>query len=74
MRGTITVAPTDDEESVPVGDALDEDGDGEIDDGEILEALNYWHDEEPVPGTGGRTVDDQTLLELVERWQHGGGT
>ncbi|MBX0302765.1 carbohydrate-binding protein [Haloarcula salinisoli] len=74
MQGTVTVAPGDDDEAVSMATALDEDDDGEIDDAEILDAVDYWHDEAPVPGTDGRTIDDQTLLELVERWQNGGGT
>jgi len=51
-----------------VTDAIDEDDDGEIGDTEILTAVNYWQDDEPVPGTDGQTIDRQTMLELIDRW------
>jgi len=55
-------------ESESVTEAIDADDDGDIDDIEILNALDYWQNDEEVPGTGGQTVDEQTLLELVDSW------
>ncbi|MBX0287616.1 PKD domain-containing protein [Halomicroarcula sp. F28] len=67
MQGTITV-----EGSQSVSEAFDEDDDGKMDDSEILDAVEYWQDEEPVPGIGGEIIDDQKILDLVESWQGGG--
>jgi len=67
MQGTITVGDADEPESV--SEAIDENDDGDIDDDEILDALDHWQDEEPVPGTGGETISDQEILDLVDSWQ-----
>jgi len=53
----------------PIAKAIDEDDDGDIEDTEILDALDYWEDEEPVPGTDGETISDTEILDLVDRWQ-----
>jgi len=64
MQGTITV-----DGSESISEAIDEDDDGDIDDDEILTALDHWQDEEPVPGTDGETISDTQILDLVDSWQ-----
>ncbi|MBX0287613.1 PKD domain-containing protein [Halomicroarcula sp. F28] len=65
-----TLGNSDEPESI--SEAFDEDDDGEMDDDEILDAVEYWQDEEPVPSIGGEIIDDQKILDLVESWQGGG--
>ncbi len=65
MQGTITVDGSESIES-----AIDEDDDGEIDDDEMLDALDHWADEEPVPGTDGETISNIEILDLVDSWQN----
>jgi PKD repeat protein len=48
--------------------ALDTNGNGILDDDEILRALQYWISGEEVPGTDGQTIDDAKMLELVHIW------
>lgn len=48
-----------------VADALDEDGDGTLDTPEIQQAITYWANDEPVPGTGGLTIDTETIQQLI---------
>jgi len=62
---------SDADEPESVSDAIDADDDGDFDDTEVLNAVEYWQDDEPVPGTDGQTIDDQTLLEIVDRWSDG---
>ena len=57
------------EDPQSVSEAIDENDDGEIDDTEILTALDHWQDEEPVPGTDGQTISETQILDLVDRWQ-----
>jgi hypothetical protein len=58
-----------DDESIHA--AIDEDDDGEIDDDEIVDALDYWQNEETVPGTGGETISDQEVMDLIDQWHDG---
>jgi hypothetical protein len=48
--------------------ALDTNGNGILDDDEILRALQYWSSGEEVPGTDGHTIDDAKMLELLHIW------
>jgi hypothetical protein len=48
--------------------ALDTNGNGILDDDEILRALQYWSSGEEVPGTDGHTIDDAKMLELLDIW------
>jgi plastocyanin len=56
-----------DYESVP--QAIDADDDHVIEDEEILDALGHWKSGQPVPNTGGQTVTNEIVLELVEMWK-----
>jgi hypothetical protein len=56
-----------DYESVP--QAIDADDDDVIEDNELLDALGHWQDGDPVPDTGGQTVTDDIVLDLVEMWK-----
>jgi len=57
---------------VSITAAIDEDGDGQIADTEILDAIRYWRTDRPVPGTDGSTISDIRLLELIKTWRtHG---
>jgi len=58
-----------DGEAASISEAIDENDDGDIDDTEILTALDHWQDEEPVPGTDGQTISETQILDLVDRWQ-----
>lgn len=49
--------------------ALDENRNTFLDDGELVKALDLWIRQAPVPGTSGFTIDDATLLELIDIWQ-----
>ena len=50
--------------------AIDADGDGIINDLEMLQALQYWIKQQIVPGTN-KTIDDLTMLSLLQRWIKG---
>jgi hypothetical protein len=52
-------------ETETVAEALDEDGDGTLDTPEIQQAITYWANDEPVPGTGGMTIDTETIQQLI---------
>ncbi len=39
-----------------------------IGDLEILQAVRMWILSEPVPGTGGQTINDDTVRELIRKW------
>ncbi len=51
--------------------AIDTNGNGIIDDAEIIIAVHYWITGQPVPGTGGQIIDDQEILKLVALWTTG---
>lgn len=42
--------------------ALDANGNGYLDDAEVLQAVQYWVTGEPVPGTGGHVISDAEIL------------
>ncbi len=42
--------------------------DGEVDDQEILDAIDYWSSGEEVPDTGGETIGDTEILDLIDIW------
>ncbi len=48
--------------------ALDANGNRQLDDPEIIRAINLWIRQEPVPGTGGRRITDATMLALLDLW------
>jgi hypothetical protein len=50
--------------------AIDADGDGIINDLEMLQALQYWIKQQIVPGTN-KTIDDLTMLSLLQKWIKG---
>jgi nitrous oxidase accessory protein NosD len=54
--------------TLSIEQALDANGNGYLDDPEILQAVQYWVTGEPVPGTGGETIDDAKILELIRMW------
>ena len=39
-----------------------------IGDQEILQAISFWINGEPVPGTAGKTINDAKMLELISLW------
>jgi hypothetical protein len=46
---------------------IDRDGTGSINDEEILWAINLWITGAVVPGTA-QTIDDATMLRLIDLW------
>lgn len=66
---SLTVATLPSSDEVTLAEAIDADGDGQIDDDEILEGIEYWRTNEPVPGTDGEQISDLGILDLIERWQ-----
>jgi len=38
----------------------------------MLDAVDYWQDDEAVPGTDGETISDQQILDLVDSWTEAG--
>jgi hypothetical protein len=55
-----------------IAQALDTNGNGTLEDSEILTAIQYWISGEAVPGTGGKTISDAEMLKLIELWISGG--
>lgn len=48
---------------------IDKNGNYVIDDGEILEAVSHWVNEDVVPGYGEK-ISDEKILELIDLWQN----
>jgi hypothetical protein len=48
--------------------ALDQNGNRKIDDPEIINAINLWIRQGPVPGTGGQTISDAKIIQLLNLW------
>lgn len=61
---TVTVTPAD------VEQAIDENNDGEIDDIEILKAIDYWQQNTAVPRTDGKKIGDFEILDLIGKWRY----
>ena len=55
----------------PIERALDQNGNRKIDDPEIINAINLWIRQEPVPGTGGQTISDAKIIQLLNLWIKG---
>jgi hypothetical protein len=53
--------------------AIDEDGDGELDDAEMLSAIERWQTGTPIEGTDGRSLSTRALQRLIEEWRARGG-
>ncbi len=51
--------------------ALDSNDNNFIDDIEIKSAIQYWILSEVVPGTDAETIDDRTMLNLIQQWVTG---
>lgn len=66
---TVGVAPANGSVNATMLAALDKDDDGRIDDTEVLEAVELWHDSAPVPGTANATLDDTAVLHVIEAWR-----
>jgi cell division septation protein DedD len=49
-------------------EAVDQNNDGQIDDGEILAAIEWWRNDQIVPNTD-MQISNQQILEIVEVWQ-----
>ncbi|MFD1567708.1 PQQ-binding-like beta-propeller repeat protein [Halolamina litorea] len=47
--------------------------DGSVTATQVQQALAYWEADQIVGGTGGETVSDQLLLELIRMYRNGGG-
>jgi PKD repeat protein len=54
---------------VTVSEAVDQDDDGDIEDTEVLQAIELWRKNETVDGTGGETISDVEILQLIEQWR-----
>lgn len=54
--------------AVTVEQALDTNKNGVLDDLEMLQALNLWTRQAPVPGTDGLTIDDLKIVQLLQLW------
>lgn len=54
--------------TLTVEQALDTNGNQLIDDLEMLQALNLWTRQMPVPGTDGLTIDDLKIVQLLQVW------
>lgn len=54
--------------AVTVEQALDTNHNGLVDDLEMLQALNLWIHQTPVPGTDGLTIDDLKIVQLLQFW------
>lgn len=68
---SVAVAPADRPVNATLLAAIDADDDGRINDTEVLEAIEHWHEATPVPGTGGMTIDDTSILHVIEAWRTG---
>lgn len=66
LKGGIPVEPL-----VPVEQALDANHNGKMDTEELLKAIEYWSTQNEVPGTGGQTISDEEMRELVLLWISG---
>jgi hypothetical protein len=53
---------------MPIEQALDQNHNGFLDDSEMLQALNLWVQQSPVPGTENAIIDDLKILELLQLW------
>lgn len=51
-----------------VREAIIGDSSGEVDATDIRTAIRYWVDDDPIPGTGGKTVDTETLQSIITEW------
>jgi hypothetical protein len=67
--GVVATTNTTVSTGLPVDEAIDTNNNGQIDDLEILEAIEYWRDDTAVPQTGGKTIGDFQILELIETWR-----
>lgn len=54
--------------ALTVEQALDTNNNGLVDDLEMLQALNLWTRQMPVPGTDGLTIDDLKIVQLLQLW------
>lgn len=54
--------------AVTIEQALDRNQNGFLDDLEMLQALDLWIHQTPVPGTEHATIDDLKILELLQLW------
>jgi nitrous oxidase accessory protein NosD len=54
--------------ALTVEQALDTNGNRLIDDLEMLQALNLWTRQAPVPGTDGSLIDDLKIVQLLQLW------
>ncbi|SHG93886.1 CARDB domain-containing protein [Halobaculum gomorrense] len=64
------------ERAQSVREAIAGDDSGELDATDIRTAITHWSNDAQVPGTGGKTVDTETLQRLVTEWvaANGGDT
>lgn len=50
--------------------ALDEDDDGRLEDGEITEGIAHWQNDEPIPRAGSDRLSDDRILDLIQTWRN----
>jgi hypothetical protein len=65
------VPPTPPPATKTIEQTLDTNGNGIIDDDEIIAAIGYWVSGAAVPGTDGQTINDQEMLKLAALWTTG---
>lgn len=51
--------------------ALDTNDNDRIDDAEIIAAVKYWVNDQPVPNTGGQMINDREIIKLAALWVMG---
>ncbi len=54
--------------ALTIEQALDSNANRLLDDLEMLQALNLWTRQMPVPGTDGLTIDDLKIVQLLQLW------
>jgi hypothetical protein len=64
----LVVLPGISNQVMPIEQALDQNHNGFLDDPEMLQALNLWVQQSPVPGTENAVIDDLKILELLQLW------
>jgi len=51
-------------------DAIDENDNCQLEDSELLRAIDLWQNDEEVPNTGGQTIEYTFLLDITDKWSN----
>jgi PKD repeat protein len=68
---TKTVEVADDQQPATIPEVVAGE-DGQISTAEIQQAISWWTNDEVVPGTDGKTIDTQTMQQLIDMWAENG--